>query len=164
MEVIKLVEKYMRENDIEKIITKLYEEEEISNATFGHALSAYEFDVIDTQVKAMKKSLTLRQFIIEKLAEKNMSQQELAEKSLLSSSYISNILKGYSSSKYRLIRIALVLELDLKETKELLATDGKAFDYSIKDKVIISCINNRIYDFNKVEDALKTIAKEPLLD
>lgn len=157
LSIIEEIEKYLHTENLDELIDKLYRKED-ETIFLGHGLSSFEFDSILSQVKKdRRKSLTLGQFLINKMSDKGIIQQELADKAGLSKSYISNILKGISASKYKLVRLALVLELDLDETRELLEIDGKSFDHSIKDKIIVSCIKLGIFDLIKVEEALNKI-------
>lgn len=91
------------------------------------------------------------------MAEKNLIQQEVADRADLSKSYLSNVLSGAKASKYKLIRIAMVLELDLKSTKELLELAGFTFNFTLKDKIIVSCLSLDIIDLIKVEEILQKI-------
>ena len=157
LSVIEQIKRYLSNENIDEIIDNLYVEEE-EPVIFGHGLSSFEFNSIVNAVKNGGKTLTLHQFLIEKMSEKRMIQQELADKAGLSKSYMSNIMHGVSASKYRLVRIALVLELNLDETKELLEIGGaKPFTKTLKDRIIISCINLGIYDLIKVEEALNNV-------
>lgn len=157
LSVIEQIERYISYENIDEIIDNLYKIED-EPITFGHGLSSFEFSSILSEVKNGEKTLTLHQFLIEKMSEKGLIQQELANKAGLSKSYMSNIMHGVSATKYRLIRIALVLELNLSETKELLEIgDAKPLRNTIKDTIIIACINLGIYDLIKVEEALNTI-------
>lgn len=157
LSVIEQIEKYLYNENIDKIIDNLYKIDE-EPITFGHGLSSFEFDSIAKKVKKKKrKGKSMVQFLTDKMIERGIIQQKLAEDAGLLPSYITNLKNGQSGSKYKLLRIALVLQLNLEETKELLEIDGKTFDYSIKDKIIISCINLGIFDLIKVEEALNRV-------
>lgn len=161
--VIEQIEKYVRRVKIDEMIDRLYQQED--EVFFGHGLSSFEFDSIVSQVnKDKRKALSIGQFLIGKMSQKGLIQQELADRAGLSKSYLSNILKGVAASKYRLIRIALVLELNLEETKELLEIGGKSFENTLKDKIIVACISLEVFDLIKVEEALNKVenAKETL--
>src|SRR5699024_8697815 len=102
LSVIEQIKRYLSNENIDEIIDNLYVEEE-EPVIFGHGLSSFEFNSIVNAVKNGEKTLTLHQFLIEKMSEKRMIQQELADKAGLSKSYMSNIMHGVSASKYRLV-------------------------------------------------------------
>ncbi|MFD1348605.1 helix-turn-helix domain-containing protein [Oceanobacillus caeni] len=158
LSLIEYIEEYLKNNIIDELIDNLYTTDEDDSTFFGHGLSSFEFDSIISEVKSGGKTRTIRQFLIEKMSDKGIIQQELADKAGLSKSYMSNILNGVSATKYKLIRIALVLELNLDETKELLEIGGsKPLTKTLKDKIIVSCINLGIFDLIKVEEALNRV-------
>ncbi|WP_110114484.1 helix-turn-helix transcriptional regulator [Bacillus sp. CGMCC 1.16541] len=133
----------------------------ISESTiFHHALSIHELEKLVSLVERNKRpTKTLGQFINEALFKLEMTQQDLANKSGFSKGYISHVINGRTNpSKYKLLRMAFAMTLTVEETKELLLTRGYTFSNSIKDRIIVSCLEIGIYDLLKVEEALNKIA------
>jgi transcriptional regulator with XRE-family HTH domain len=155
---IKRVEDFIKYENVVEIINGLYKQDE-EPITFGHGLSSFEFNNISKLVKENKKKTpSVGQFLNEMFAKKGIRQQELVRKTNFSKSYVSNVINGHDNPpKYKLIRIALAMELSLSETKELLETVGATFNHTKKDKIIVACIELGIFDLEKVDEALNYI-------
>ena len=88
-----------------------------------------------------------------------MTQQELADKAGFSKAYISHLINGRTNPpKYKLIRLAFAMKLTIEETNKLLKIRGFSLNTSLKDKIIVACLDLEIYDLIKVEEALNTVA------
>lgn len=127
---------------------------------YQHGLSSEEIDKISSLVNGKLESMaSLGQFINEMLYKLQMSQQELADKAGFSKAYISHLINGRTNPpKYKLIRLAFAMKLTMEETNNFLQIRGYSFNTSLKDKIIIACMDLGIYDLIKVEEALNTVA------
>lgn len=125
-----------------------------------HGLSAEELDNISSLVNQnVEGIISLGQFINEMLYKVQMTQQELADKAGFSKAYISHVINGRTNpTKYKLIRIAFAMKLTIEETNKLLKIRGFSLNTSLKDKIIVACLDLEIYDLIKVEEALNTVA------
>jgi len=125
-----------------------------------HGLSAEELDNISSLVSQNAEGMiTLGQFINEMLYRVQMTQQELADKAGFSKAYISHLINGRTNPpKYKLIRLAFAMKLTIEETNKLLKIRGFSLNTSLKDKIIVACLDLEIYDLIKVEEALNTVA------
>lgn len=127
---------------------------------FHYGLSDDELEEITSFVKQdMNRTPTLGEFINEMLYKMQMTQRELAEKAGFSKAYISNIINGrINPPKYKLVRIAFAMNLSVEEANSLLHTRGFTFNKSLKDMIIVACLDLEIYDLIKVEEALNKVA------
>lgn len=60
----------------------------------------------------------------------------------------------YHFNRDNTIKICLSLELNLEETMLLLGSAGYGLGFTSRDKLIIDCIKNEIYDVMEVNDVL----------
>lgn len=127
---------------------------------FQHGLSEEEKDKITFLVnKDVEITPPVGQYINELMYKVQLTQQELAVRTGFSKGYISNLINGRTNPpKYKLIRLAFALKLSVEETEKLLQTRGFTFTKSLKDKIIVACLDLELYDLIKVEEALNTVA------
>ena len=108
---------------------------------------------------------TFQERLLHLIDEQDLTDPEVYKKANLDRKLFSKIRSnaGYRPSKNTVLALAIALELDLGETKDLLARAGFAFSPSSKfDLIVQYCFEKRIYDIYEV-NALLFQYDQPLL-
>lgn len=127
--------------------------------SMGHSLSNYQLTKLDNRLSKSKKTLTVGQYLRKLASERGIykvNDSTFKEANILKS-YWSKLVNDTVSThdKDKLIRIAIFLKLNLKETSKLLYKAGFTLsEENKKDEVIAFCIEEKIYDLNNVNDIL----------
>ena len=124
----------------------------------------YENNVKD-YIDNKKKEETFSQAIMRLIDESGQKDAEVYKKAYISKETFSNIRKGSNASKMKALQLCVALELDINQTREILSKDGVALGNNISDYIFEFFIKKRIYDLNKIDEALfdygcKTISKK----
>lgn len=112
-----------------------------------------------------RRDETFQQMLLRMISEKGMSNAEAYKKANQDKKLFSKIKKdvNYQPKKKTAMAFALALELNLDETKDLLARAGYAFSPSSDfDRVIQYCIETKEYNIFEVEVILYDLGLETL--
>ena len=104
-----------------------------------------------------KRSETFQQRLFRIIDRKDLSDAEVYKKANLDRKLFSKIRSNedYNPSKRTALALAIALELNLDETKDLIGRAGHALSpSSIFDMIIEYCINNGEYDINQINCVL----------
>ncbi|WP_342558228.1 helix-turn-helix transcriptional regulator [Metasolibacillus sp. FSL K6-0083] len=155
---IGLVMEYLKIGLVDIWIDELYATKNEKDG-FKYGLEKEELLQIEELVKSDEgRTKTIGQFLNEKLYELQMTQSDVANRSGLTKGVISNIINGrHNPSKYKMVKIAIAMKLDVDETVEFLETMGYKFNKTLKDKIIFACLNLGITDMIKIEEALNKV-------
>ncbi len=98
------------------------------------------------------------ELLLELMTRKNLSGPEVYKAAGIDRrlfSKIMNLKKPHIPSKANVIALALALHCDQKESKELIKRAGYILTHGIAfDRVILQCIDDKIYDLNRVNERL----------
>ena len=102
-------------------------------------------------------SKTFQERLLELIREKNMDEVTVYKNANIDRKLFSRIRcnKNYTPSKSTALALAIALQLNLEETKDLLLRAGMALSPSITFDIIVSCcIENQFYDISKINVVL----------
>ncbi|NLY90211.1 MAG: hypothetical protein GX081_01210 [Firmicutes bacterium] len=119
---------------------------------------------LEDYVKSRRK-LTFNQVLFHFIAEKGVQDTEIYKKAGLDRRHFSKIRSNphYHPGKKTVLALAFALELNKKETGQLLAAAGYSLSESDTfDLVIQFCLEKKIYDLDTVNQALDYFSLQPL--
>lgn len=134
------------------------EPEEIKNSV--HLFTSDTADLSNTiplEVLVNQVDESFTEMLLRKIDEKGIKDSDCYKKANISRQLFSKIRKDmdYRPSKNTVIALAVALELDLNETKDMLLKAGFALSHSSKFDIIIEYfIKNRKYDVYEINQAL----------
>lgn len=110
-------------------------------------------------VKSFSNTCDLYPSIIKYCEEKDIAENELYKKAHVSKTVFSKIRSmkdtGYKPGKSTILCLCLALELNNKETEEMLNIAGYSLsDDIIADKIVSYCISKRYYDVYDIENLI----------
>ncbi len=117
--------------------------------------SNYDYASIDDVIH--NKDNTFQEYLFHLIDKKGIDEVVVYKKANLDRKHFSKIRsnKDYQPSKKTAIALAIALELNLDETKDLLLRAGIALSPSnIFDLIIEYCLNNNIYDIYEINSIL----------
>jgi len=134
---------------------------------FGHSLSSFQLNAIQSRLKTAQNTLSLGKYIQKLAADKGRFHYNEAffGQAQITRQYWSKLIRDqYSNpSKEVILRIAILFRCDLKQTHELLAKAGYTFsDCNRRDQLVLSCIELGVYDFADIEELLEDEGLESL--
>lgn len=128
------------------------------SAVFGHSLSKIQMESLDFAI-SIKRTLSLGKYLNKLAQEKRLPPVNDATfgEANITKSYWSRLINDTlpTHEKNKLIRIAIFLKLNLKETLTLLNKAGYTLsEENIRDRYIIFFIEDKIYDLADLEEIL----------
>lgn len=133
-----------------------------------HSYTIYEPSLSDRDLElfiATNRKSTFRQILFNLIDHKDMRDADLYKKAGVDRRHFSKIRSNptYKIGKNTVIALALALELDEKETDELLTAAGFSLSASDTfDLVIQFFLQNKIYDIDALNEALEYLHLKPL--
>lgn len=106
---------------------------------------------------AKEKNESFSEMLLRLIREKNESEVEVYRKAGITPQHFSKIRSrsGYQPTKETALSLALALELDLPQTKDLLRSAGLAFTHADKRDIVVEYfIINRNWDIFTVNETL----------
>ena len=147
-------------NDVRYSISTNYEEEIEKNTE--QALNIFTIEDI---IRSNKQEVTFSDYLMKLIDRRGMTNAQVYKKANVSKSVFHTIWsnKHQIPKKNTVLAFAIALELDLKETNELLKKAGYAFSNAIVFDVLIQYfITHKIYDVFKINEILYDY-NQPLL-
>jgi len=125
-------------------------------------------EALDTELEDFIKNNrkpAFNQVLFSLIDKKGARDSEVYKKAGIDRRHFSKIRNpDYRPGKNTVVALALALELDKKETDELLAAAGYSLsESSISDLVILFFLEKKIYDIDAVNQALHYFSQKPLM-
>ncbi|MCF6093905.1 hypothetical protein L1765_07965 [Microaerobacter geothermalis] len=143
-----------------KKYSAIYENQTEGTTVFGHSLSSFQVNAIQSRLRTAQNTLSLGKYIRKLAADKGRFHYNEAffGQAQITRQYWSKLLndKYERPSKEVILRIAILFRCDLKQTHELLAKAGYTFsDCDLRDQIVLGCIELGVYDFADIEELLE---------
>ncbi|AOM82062.1 helix-turn-helix domain-containing protein [Salisediminibacterium beveridgei] len=131
---------------------------------FGHALSAYELNYFEKEIKKKKKNSRKVKALLNEYIRKeeeaegiDLSSSTIARILNVGPSMISNLTSGRSVGRIDiLMKLAIFFRLSYEQTTELLSASGKAFNNNdLYESAIQMAIMNEKYDIEDINEILE---------
>ena len=126
-------------------------------------LSSFSINSLGEQIIDESKALTFSKLVKKHMEEKNITTKDIYRNSLIDRKLFSalNVNDKYTPTKETAIMYCFALGLNLDESKELLNSAGYAlYKFSNFDIVVEYFLKNKIYNIDKLNDALYTYTKK----
>ena len=166
---IQSIDEFMASGEADEIIglleeryLKKIEQKRTIPAGFYKVLTQDLEDLLNAELQEAENEDTFGKYLKRVIKSKRLKYKEVYDPAMITRQHFCRIVKGRDKervctpSKNTVYRIGLVLKLSLEEIHELLKTAGYTFKVGDRrDKLIIFCIKNKIYDFIEVEKYLE---------